>query len=100
MKNILITGITGQDGIFLTSEILKEQEEYNIFGITRNPNNQCFFNNLKTFPIIKTLFNKIKLSPKKFIDKKQLNNNKYRAISDFISGMTDRYAINLNRSIK
>ncbi|MBC8298629.1 MAG: GDP-mannose 4,6-dehydratase [Pelagibacterales bacterium] len=48
MKNILITGITGQDGIFLTSEILKEQEEYNIFGITRNPNNQCFFNNLNS----------------------------------------------------
>ena len=48
MKNILITGITGQDGIFLTSEILKEQQEYNIFGITRNPNNQCFFNNLNS----------------------------------------------------
>ena len=27
-------------------------------------------------------------------------NNEYRAISDFISGMTDRYAINLNKNFK
>ena len=50
--------------------------------------------------IIKKLFNKINLNPKKFISKKQLSTNKYRAISDFISGMTDRYAINLNNDIK
>ena len=50
--------------------------------------------------IIKRLFNKIKQNPKKFISKEELSTNKYRAISDFISGMTDRYAINLNRSIK
>ena len=48
--------------------------------------------------IIKKLFDKIKLNPKRFIAKKQLENNKYRAISDFISGMTDRYAINLNKN--
>ena len=30
----------------------------------------------------------------------QLRINKYRAISDFISGMTDRYAINLYNKIK
>ena len=50
--------------------------------------------------IIKKLFNKINLNPKKFISKKQLSTNKYRAISDFISGMTDRYAINLYNNIK
>ena len=50
--------------------------------------------------IIKKLFNKIKLNPKKFISKEQLTKDKYRAISDFISGMTDRYAINLYENFK
>jgi len=49
---------------------------------------------------IKKLFNKIKKNPKKFLSKEQLASDKYRAISDFISGMTDRYAINLNNNIK
>ena len=50
--------------------------------------------------IVKKLFRKIKDNPSKFVSKKQLSKNKYRAISDFISGMTDRYAINLYNSIK
>ena len=36
----------------------------------------------------------------KFISKTQLKEDNYRAISDFISGMTDRYAINLYNKIK
>tara|TARA_B100001057_G_scaffold485892_1_gene566212 strand:+ start:89 stop:1207 length:1119 start_codon:yes stop_codon:yes gene_type:complete len=50
--------------------------------------------------IIKKLFNKIRQNPRKFISKEQLSNDRYRAISDFISGMTDRYAINLFKKIK
>tara|TARA_Y100001970_G_scaffold275930_1_gene377881 strand:- start:1365 stop:2483 length:1119 start_codon:yes stop_codon:yes gene_type:complete len=50
--------------------------------------------------IIKKLFNKIKQNPRKFLSKEQLSLDKYRAISDFISGMTDRYAINLYNNIK
>ncbi len=49
--------------------------------------------------IIKRLFDKIKRDPKKFISKDQIMNNRYRAISDFISGMTDRYAIKLYENI-
>jgi dGTPase len=45
--------------------------------------------------IIKKLFRIIKSNPRKFLTKEQLTKDKYRAISDFISGMTDRYAINL-----
>ena len=37
---------------------------------------------------------------KKYISKEQLSLDKYRAISDFISGMTDRYAINLHNNTK
>ena len=50
--------------------------------------------------IIKILFDKIKNKPLKYISKKQLSKDKYRAIADYISGMTDRYAINLNKGLK
>ena len=46
--------------------------------------------------VIKKLFNLINKRPYKFINKKNFSkNDKYRVISDYISGMTDRYAINL-----
>ncbi len=50
--------------------------------------------------IVRKLFNKINQNPKKFISKQQLSKDKFRAISDFISGMTDRYAINLYNKYK
>lgn len=46
MKRVLITGITGQDGIFVTKEILNLYPNSKIYGITRSPNNTVFFNNL------------------------------------------------------
>ena len=49
--------------------------------------------------IVNKLFYKIKNKPKKFITTEQLKNDPNRAIADFISGMTDRYAINLNKGI-
>ena len=63
-------------------------------------NKNVLAKNNKGKSIIKKLFNKIKKNPKKFISKYQLSKDKYRAISDFISGMTDRYAINLYHKIK
>ena len=50
--------------------------------------------------IIKKLFKIIQSSPRKFLTKEQVTKDKYRAISDFISGMTDRYAINLYNANK
>ena len=51
--------------------------------------------------IIKALFKIISKNPYKFLSKKDFNNrNNYRVISDFISGMTDRYAINLYKNLK
>lgn len=47
MKNILITGINGQDGIFLTSEILKNNSNHNIYGISRQ-NKKIFFDKLNS----------------------------------------------------
>ena len=51
--------------------------------------------------IIKFLFDKIRKKPKKFINKNMQNSNHVeRSISDYIAGMTDRYAINLYNSLK
>jgi len=50
--------------------------------------------------IVKKLFEKVSKKPKKFLTLEKLKDGKHRAISDFISGMTDRYAINLYNKIK
>ena len=49
--------------------------------------------------IIKDLFDYFINNPKEYINKQNLN-KKERAISDFIAGMTDRYAINIHNKIK
>ena len=84
------------------SEKIKNSEnEIRFFLKTKMYNNKSvLIKNDKGKIIIKRLFNKIIKNPKKFIKNKQLANDKYRNISDFISGMTDRYAINLYNSIK
>lgn len=47
MKKVLVTGITGQDGIFLTNVLLQKHKEIEIIGISRNAkNNKSFFKNL------------------------------------------------------
>ena len=38
--------------------------------------------------------------PKKYLTNEQLKKDKYRAVSDYVSGMTDRFAINLYNNIK
>ena len=46
MDNILITGITGQDGLFLTSKILNEEKDSLIFGLSRNTDTDIFYKRL------------------------------------------------------
>ena len=50
--------------------------------------------------VIKKLFKTILKKPNKYIKSSYLKNDKYRAISDYISGMTDRFAIQLYKSSK
>lgn len=42
MEKVLITGITGQDGLFLTREIILSNPNTKIYGISRNKNNLDF----------------------------------------------------------
>ena len=46
LEKILITGITGQDGLFLTKRLLDDDSDYQIYGTTRNSNNS-FLEKLK-----------------------------------------------------
>lgn len=52
-NNIIVTGITGQDGIFLT-KLLLEKTNAKIFGISREKNNHIFFENLNKISSIDT----------------------------------------------
>tara|TARA_Y100000590_G_scaffold340886_1_gene388817 strand:+ start:871 stop:1989 length:1119 start_codon:yes stop_codon:yes gene_type:complete len=58
-------------------------------------NKKVLQKNNKGKKIIKKLFYLISKNPKNFLNIHQIKKNKYRAVSDYISGMTDRYAINL-----
>jgi dGTPase len=50
--------------------------------------------------ILKKLFNYFVNNPDKLINREFLKKDRERVISDFISGMTDRYAINIYNKIK
>ena len=84
-----------------SDKIKRSEKEIRFFLKSKMYNNKdVLAKNNKGKLIIKKLFNKIKQNPKKFISNDQLSKDKYRAISDFISGMTDRYAINLYNNLK
>jgi dGTPase len=84
-----------------SDKIKNSESEIRYFLKSKMYNNKIVLaKNNKGKSIIKKLFNKIKKNPIKYISKEQLSIDKYRAISDFISGMTDRYAINLHNNIK
>ena len=84
-----------------SDKVKNSENEIRYFLRTKMYNNKNVLKkNNKGKKIIKKLFDKIKQNPKKFISKEQIIKDKYRAISDFISGMTDRYAINLHNNIK
>jgi len=51
MKKVLITGITGQDGLFLTNKLIETYKGVEIIGITRQRDSYSFFKNLERFKI-------------------------------------------------
>jgi dGTPase len=84
-----------------SEEIKLSEKEIRLFLRTKMYNNKDVLKkNNKGKKIINQLFKMIIKRPLKFIDKQDLKHDKFRAVSDFISGMTDRYAINLYKSSK
>ena len=87
--------------VSFSNKIQNSEQEIKSFLRYKMYNNKIVLNkNQKGKAIVRKLFKLIKSNPRKFLTKDQLTNDKYRAISDFISGMTDRYAINLNNKNK
>ena len=87
--------------VFFSNKFMKIEEEIKYFLRTRMYDNKnVLIKNNKGKKIIRKLFDEIYSNPRKYLSKEQLKLNKYRAIADFISGMTDRYAINLYNNIK
>jgi dGTPase len=86
--------------VCFSNKFLKIEKEVRFFLRSKMYNNKkVLLKNNHGKKIVTKLFYKIKNKPKKFLNDDQLKNDTNRAIADFISGMTDRYAINLNKSI-
>jgi len=87
--------------VCFSNKFLNIEKEIRFFLRSKMYNNKkVLLKNNHGKKIVSKLFYKIKSKPKKFIPKDQLKSDANRAIADFISGMTDRYAINLYKSIK
>ena len=86
--------------VCFSEKFLKIEKDVRFFLRTKMYNNKnVIIKNNKGKKIIKNLFLSIKRKPNKFLTKEQLKHDKHRAIADFISGMTDRFAINLHKNI-
>ena len=76
------------------------EQEIKLFLRLKMYNNRSVLNkNNNGKKIITKLFFEISNKPKKYINNYQ-NKDQFRSISDYISGMTDRYAIQLHKSLK
>lgn len=51
MEKILITGITGQDGLFLTEKYLNENENHFVYGISRSNDLNLFYKKLNSLHV-------------------------------------------------
>jgi dGTPase len=87
--------------VCFSNQFLIIEKEIRYFLRSKMYNNKkVLLKNNQGKKIVKNLFHKIKKTPKKYMTTDQLNIDSNRAIADFISGMTDRYAINLHKGIK
>ena len=74
------------------------QADFDVQKFWQNKN--VLIKNSRGQNVVKKLYSLISKNPYKFLNKQQLKENKTRTIADFISGMTDRYPINLYNSLK
>ena len=87
--------------VCFSDKFLNIEKEVRFFLRSKMYNNKkVLLKNNHGNKIVNKLFSKIKEKPKKFISNSLLKMDENRAIADFISGMTDRYAINLHKTIK
>ena len=108
IKNLKINKIKSIDDVYKSKiPIVCFSDKYSIIEkeikfflrIKMYNNKKVLTKNNKGKKIIRDLFSSIKKKPNKFLTKEEISKNKYRAIADFISGMTDRFAIKLHKNI-
>ena len=85
MKKHLITGVTGQDGLFLVKKILESEENPKILGISRSKSEENFFKNLNRLGVNKS--EKIKLV--------NLDLTNYFEVENFLRKFTPDFIYNL-----
>lgn len=108
IKNLKINDIIKINDIYrlkkpivcFSNKYINIEKEIRYFLRTKMYNNKnVLIKNSKGKKIIKDLFLSIKKKPGKYLNKEQLKHDKHRAIADFISGMTDRFAIKLHKNL-
>ena len=85
MKTILMTGITGQDGLFLSKKFIDIYPDCLIYGISRQRNNDTFIANLKKLGVKNT----------KNLKLHDINLNNKDEVATFISAIKPTNVINL-----
>ena len=86
MKKILITGISGQDGLFLTNHLINKYEKLEIVGTSRQDNNSIFYNNLLS----------LGLENRGDVSIYQIDLNDYNIVNNLISDFKPHYVYNLS----
>jgi len=93
-QNILMVNFS--DKMKKTDKYIKDFLKHNMYN-----HKKVLSNTNRGKKIIKSLFKYLIKNPKKFISNDLLRRDtNERAVSDFIAGMTDRYAINLHKMIR
>ncbi len=101
VNNIQRVYNTSKPIVIFSNEFINIEREIKFFLRQKMyKNKNVLIKNNQGKKIVKKLYGLISKNPYKFLNKFQLKENKTRAIADFISGMTDRYAINLYNSTK
>ena len=85
-KKILITGITGQDGVFLTKKLLEENNNIYISGFSRNAETKEFYKKLQY------LNNNLTLENLNIVN---VNISNFSAVADFVNQFKPDYVYNL-----
>ena len=89
MKKIFITGITGQDGIYLTKNLINSNKNIEIIGSTRNDGaKNLFYSRLKYLKVPEDNFDKVKLQKLNLVNSSDVDQFLRKFKPNFIYNLT------------